>query len=76
MTTQKLPLSLSPAPVGRGFFAASSSRHTSETSFQGKKEGAAQRQFRRSARQVSVFDPVSVQLSFFPVSAPAQRVRY
>lgn len=73
MTSKAASLGLSPAPVGRGFFAASSRNVCSIPS---RVEGAAQRQFRRSARQVSIFDPVSVQLSLFPVSAPAQRVRY
>lgn len=73
MINEKLLPSLPPAQVGRGFSAAPSRNSRSILS---RVEGAAQRQFRRSARQVSFFDPLSVQLSLFPVSAPAQRVRY
>ena len=39
------------------------------------REGAAQSNFRRSACQVSIFDPLAVQLPLFQLDPPAQRVR-
>lgn len=61
ISSQSLP-GFSLLRAGRVFFAASSGVSTSCLS---RAEGAAQKMFRRSARQVSIFDVPTVQMELF-----------